>query len=159
MLFLFNKDSQFQLLVIDGMTDEDTKQFMKNVRCSHIKKVFVTSMSLVIPMNEMDSWSEADYNRACANQAFLNSIKHNLCEKDCTNCECDIEDLKVNKFFLAGHSARYYFGMSVERVRKDLKLQLKKMNVKDYCGLSVGSRNQEVVNHVLATGTTGTLKY
>ena len=45
----------------------------------------------------MPSWSENDYNTACGNSDFVESIRDNLVDEN--NPDCDNEELRKNKFF------------------------------------------------------------
>ena len=149
------KDSNCQFVVIDGVTNESFDRFFLdsfNVR----KIVYISSLSVPFSLEEMKdcqeftmpSWSENDYDTACGNLDFVESIRHNLVDEN--NPDCDIEELRRNKFFLAGYCARWYFGMTVEIVTKDIKLQIQKIKHKDYVKDLTGSRSEGAVNHLLA---------
>ena len=125
-------------VVVDGATDSNKLQVVGPTISArrHKKNVFVTSYSIAPPgeqmigwnLYNMTSWTLDQYREACSDETFYDVIKGNLILDDHSNVDLDKNDLLVNKFFLAGSSARWFFGMNIKDAIADIDTQIDRVS-------------------------------
>jgi hypothetical protein len=120
----------------------------------------------------LDGWTLEDYQGACEDKEFFNSVQSNLQESStnnvagasslsssssssATNLESflgeDKNDMILEKYFIAGHSARWMFHFNTARAIMDADYWLEKVNnKKDLVSGMGGSNNVLAVNHLLS---------
>jgi len=95
-------------------------------------------------------WTLEEYKKAVSNLCFQSFVQTNLCSGD------DTEEQLLNKYFLAGGSARWMFGFPPEEAIKDIKVQLEKAdNLTDLASGIKGKRGVMAVNHLVMVDPEG----
>ena len=109
--------------------------------------------SLLKTKYSLSSWTLEQYTKACENQTFYKSIKPNLTSDSPYNSSEDDSKTSLieEKFFYAGHCARWFFALSFKQLREQIHTQIERVSeCKGYLRLSVGNRDQTTVHHLLA---------
>ena len=126
--------------------------------------IFITSDSYHINLDtrlnwvrfHVYSWTLEEYTTACEHQPFYETVKSNFEESvvsvtdegEKKKMKCFLED----KFFLAGHCARWFFSLDYERAIDALDYHLMRVkNCADYVKDLIGNRSEESINHLLSS--------
>ena len=155
------KECNASVIVIDGITNDNKKELLGEATyCTNAKCIFVSSFAVDLKPEDLRidgkeiikfkvfSWTLEQYKKACENEAFYISIKDKLRPK---NSDLSKSECMVNKFFLAGHCARWFFGRTIEQATEHLNDQLQKVNnVDNYLKNLVGYKSVGAVNHLLS---------
>ena len=156
---LFIEGSDADVVIVDGMTEENRSQLMPvalNCRTLNpeISVVFVTSAQIRLPVqvlrqdrieiHKVPSWTLAEYQAACENEKFFDEVKENLSEDE------NFDEKITGKYFYAGGSARWMFALNVTEVIEDAFSSLSKVTDMNLLlsGLQ-GSKSGTSVNHLL----------
>jgi len=147
-------------LVIDGVTKKDSVSINRACsvwRDSQECRAFVTVSSVSIPVavqedeeakiraHTVPSWSLEQYQQACQDDTFFNSVKDNLKIGD----NILDGDLILAKYAYAGGSARWMFEFDMQRFHTDFKVHFDKVkNYTDIFGEAGGDTSADAVNHL-----------
>jgi hypothetical protein len=154
------KRSAGALLVIDGVTKQESVAI--NRACCAWRQeddenrrfVTVSSVSVTVALEQNDeakiveftvgSWTLEQYERACDDQKFYDSVKENL------RCPgFDQKELLVSKYDLAGGCARWMFEFNHAKWLADFTMHLNKVNDYNLIFDEVGGDEAQIaVNHL-----------
>lgn len=155
--------SNSQLIVFDGITTPDQMgsgiQFSKtNPICQFIA---VASLQFYIPEEELNrfglnkiscnGWTLEEYKLACNDQNFMKFVSEKFFQQETLKEENNLEEILEEKFFFAGHSARYMFNFTIEQTLSDIHSNLNRIDSVDqlFKGL-LGDASQTAVNHLFS---------
>lgn len=137
---------------------KDTLEIRKaaTVWVGHFRIVCICSAAILIPSEQdgfrkfrMTSWTIKEYHEACNNPTFYESIKENLIRN---NVQLTKEEHINNKFFLAGHCARWFFGMTFKDATEEIDAFIESVsNIKDLIEQIVGPKSNQSVNHLCSS--------
>ena len=158
-----NKCSDGDFLVVDGVTKTESINISRacsawRETCPDRVFVIVTSVSIPIPLqddeeadinlHEVPSWTLEQYQLACNDIPFYDSVKHNLNTPECIPVE-NKDDCILSKYFYAGGCARWMFEFNMERFQKDFESHFQKVdNFKDVYVQGGGDQKADAVNHL-----------
>ena len=114
------------LVVLDNC-NESNKGPMNECTSDDIKTVAVSSLQMKLDMSfgpqdtyTVNGWTEAEFIDACKNDAFYNSVKHNLQTDGFSSEDMDNpalrDDIILAKHHIAGASARWMFDVSTDNL-------------------------------------------
>jgi hypothetical protein len=158
------KDSEGALLVVDGLTEKESTDI--NRACSAWRQqdetnrrfVTVSSMSVTVALEQykeanmvnftVGSWTFEQYECACHDQNFYDSIKDKL---RCPGFEqVDVQnELLLSKYIFAGGCARWMFEFDYEEWKSDFTKHFQKVSSYKNLFLEVGGDETKIaVNHL-----------
>jgi hypothetical protein len=147
-------------LIVDGITKKNSTiigSLHTYRRLYGAKIIIVTSLSLITSIQEFPGWKEftmfgwtfQDYKQACAHPPFYNTVKSNLEELVNGKEEEDVDNLLKNRFFLAGHCARWFFNFDIKSTIADIDKNL--CISEAYLQNLIGSRDGRTANTLLSS--------
>jgi len=162
----FEIPSDSELIVFDGITDASQLGPGVSFNLTQDKPaqfIAVSSLQVYVPQEELNvsqmsiiacnGWTFEEYQSTCQNQNFLRFVSNKLADsKEELNINTSIlEDILQEKFFLAGHSARFMFNFTIEEARQDISKNLERINSVDQLtkGLN-GNGSDDTVNHLFS---------
>jgi hypothetical protein len=168
------ENSEGDFLIVDGVMEKDSIEITRDCsawRGFGASRTFVTVSSVsVSPATEQDqeahltghtvpSWTLEQYELACNDDDFFNSVKAKLCNGD-EGMERD--DLIIAKYFFAGGSARWMFEFTLVDLKRDFDIHFNKVqNYRAVFGVVGGEKSTDAVNHLRGLTIThdGTMAY
>jgi len=156
--------SQSDVLIIDGLvssnkTISDIARIYREAyewknSTPTRKLIFISSLQAIIIKTEdatftrhfVPSWKLEDYQNAFSDDSFLDSHLEFLSG----DSDAELADNILNKYFLAGGSARWMLGFTPAKVVEDAMLHVNKgWDIKDLVAGLTGTRSNLAVNHLL----------
>jgi len=151
-----------KILIIDGARNENFKKISGKASLHAMSKgklVIVSSLQLdwgvedfkLLKLKKVESpgWTLQEYQKACQDAKFYESVEENL-STDLTLKT--VEEKVEEKFFYAGHSARWMFLFNVNEVMQDAQTHLKKVNDPSHLlQMNGGVKSPNYVNHLTST--------
>lgn len=160
------------IIIVDGIRDENRLRVMPDVLINTLRgetrAIYVMSLSIKFPDEEvkdleekysMDSWTFEQYVEACKYEKFYDTVKGNLTETLIVDGKEEHlirtkEQCLINKYYYAGSSARWFFGVTIKGAIHDLKEYLHTIaNFDAYVINLPGHKSHVAVNHVLSSSS------
>lgn len=154
------------IMIIDGVTTANYSNIMSDafqwkLDGTDRKIALITSQQITIPLHElqqakiltwsMPSWKWDDYFKACQNSDFYKQVEEFLPKQEMLK-----EEKLAAKYYLAGASARWMFGIAFDVLKAEIDKQLAKVENKKLllAGLS-GNKCQGAVGHLTMVNSEG----
>eukprot|EP01126_Amoeba_proteus_P002895 TRINITY_DN10942_c0_g1_i6.p1 TRINITY_DN10942_c0_g1~~TRINITY_DN10942_c0_g1_i6.p1 ORF type:complete len:642 (-),score=100.40 TRINITY_DN10942_c0_g1_i6:126-2051(-) len=151
-------DQEGVLVVVDGVTRKTQTGVLGSVSSWFLKSreknrfILVSSLGLTLAQEDYQvlhlhvlytyGWTMDEYKEACSHEEFYNSVKKNL-----SNNALSKDEALCEKEHLAGHSARWFFGFTVEQTKSDIATFVG--HTTDCNILDGTASDSEVVNHLV----------
>jgi len=144
--------SKADIVVLDGLRiDGQEHQALEQSCHSDTKRVNIVTKSLagkeafgVVKRHAMHPWTLEQYRAASKDEAFRKEVCTFI---DCQEEENEFSEKLCEKFYFAGHSARWMFATSLKTVKEQIKKMIRK--VKNAEDLLKG--NTYPINHLVCT--------
>ena len=158
------QDLNPSIVVVDGFRQEkpkiaETVQIIDDWFSDSKKIIYVSSQAISIHSGDVDeykdhimmSWKIEDYNAACNDEVFFDSIKNNF-KIDDKDCAFDIRESFISqKFYYAGSCARWFFGFDFQKLLNHLDKCIMKVSSYDtFYQKDAGYNAPSAVYHLLS---------